>query len=119
MISRIWHGWTSIEDANDYEVLLRADVLPGINRVKGYNGAYLLRRDAANKEVEFVTITQFTDITAVRAFAGSDYERAVIPAAAGKLLAHYDKRSAHYETILTPSDVRALALRTSGRHRVI
>lgn len=119
MISRIWHGWTKIEDAAKYEAMLRADVLPGIHRIIGYNGAYLLRRNAANKEIEFVTITQFTDIDAVKTFAGSDYERAVIPPGAGKLLTHYDGRSAHYETVLTPSDVRALAARSSGRHRVI
>jgi heme-degrading monooxygenase HmoA len=119
MISRIWHGWTKLEDADKYEAMLRADILPGIHRVRGYNGAYLLRRDAANKEVEFVTITQFTDFAAVKAFAGNDYERAVIAPGAEKLLTHYDERSTHYETILTPSDVRALASRSSGRHRVI
>jgi hypothetical protein len=66
-----------------------------------------------------VTITQFTDIVAVKAFAGKDYERAVIAPGAARFLTHYDMRSAHYETILTPADVKALAARTSGRHRVI
>ena len=119
MISRIWHGWTTPENADKYESLLRADVLPGIHRIRGYTGAYLMRRDAANNEVEFVTITQFTDISAVIEFAGSDYERAVIAPGAGKLLSHYDVRSAHYQTLLTPSDVRALAARSSGRHKVL
>ena len=119
MISRIWHGWTTHENADKYEQLLRADILPGIHRIRGYTGAFLLRRDAANNEVEFVTMTQFTDIRAVIEFAGKDYERAVIEPSAGKLLSHYDTRSTHYQTLLTPSDVRALAARTSGRHRVL
>jgi heme-degrading monooxygenase HmoA len=119
MISRIWHGWTTMENADTYETLLRAEVLPGIHRITGYNGAYLLRREAANNEIEFVTITQFTDIVAVRAFAGKDYGRAVIEPGAAKLLSRFDKRSAHYETLLTPADVRALSLRISGRHRVV
>ena len=119
MISRIWHGWTSHENADKYEKLLRAEVLPGIHRIRGYTGAYLLRRDAANNEVEFITITQFTDMNAVREFAGADYERAVIAPGAHGLLAHYDERSQHYETLLTPSDVRAMAARTSGRNRVV
>jgi heme-degrading monooxygenase HmoA len=119
MISRIWHGWTGLENADKYESLLRAEVLPGIHRVRGYNGAYLLRREAANREIEFLTITQFTDIVAVKEFAGEDYERAVIAPEAGEFLTHYDERSAHYETLLTPADVRALAARTSGRHRVV
>jgi heme-degrading monooxygenase HmoA len=119
MISRIWHGWTTHENADKYEKLLRAEVLPGIHRIRGYTGAYLLRRDAANNEVEFITITQFTDMNAVREFAGADYERAVIAPGAGGLLTHYDDRSQHYETLLTPSDVRAMAARTSGRTRVV
>jgi heme-degrading monooxygenase HmoA len=119
MISRIWHGWTTRDNADKYEKLLRAEVLPGIHRIRGYNGAYLLRREAANNEIEFITITQFTDMNAVREFAGADYERAVIAAGAGELLSHYDERSQHYETLLTPSDVRALAARTSGRNRVV
>jgi heme-degrading monooxygenase HmoA len=119
MISRIWHGWTTLENADKYEALLRVDILPGIHRVRGYNGAYLLRREAGNSEMEFMTITQFTDIAAVKVFAGKDYERAVILPAAAKLLAHFEERSAHYETLLTPADVRALAARTSGRHRVV
>jgi hypothetical protein len=119
MISRIWHGWTTRENADKYESLLRADILPGIHRIRGYTGAYLLRRDAANNEVEFLTMTQFTDIRAVIEFAGPDYERAVIAPGAGKLLSHYDARTAHYNTLLTPTDVRALAARTSGRHKVL
>jgi heme-degrading monooxygenase HmoA len=108
MISRIWHGWTRREDADRYEAMLRAEVLPGIHRVKGYNGAFLLRRESGD-ETEFVTITQFDDINAVRGFAGEDYTRAVIAPGAGKLLTHYDEHSAHYETILTPEQVRAAA----------
>ena len=119
MISRIWHGWTKRENADKYESLLRAEILPGIHRIRGYTGAYLLRRDAADNEVEFVTMTQFTDMKAVIEFAGKDYERSVIAAGADKLLSRCDARTAHYVTLLTPSDVRALAARASGRHKVL
>jgi heme-degrading monooxygenase HmoA len=110
MISRVWHGWTTRENADAYQDSLTAEVLPGIHRVQGYRGAYLLRRDAGD-EVEFVTITLFDDMSAVRKFAGDDYEVAVIHPEAGKLLSHYDARSAHYETILTPEQVVAMAER--------
>jgi heme-degrading monooxygenase HmoA len=98
MITRIWHGWTLKANADEYENLLRSEVLPGIHRVAGYRGAQLLRRPAGD-EVEFVTLTYFDDLDAVRAFAGEDYEVAVVPAEARKLLAHFDQRSVHYETI--------------------
>lgn len=102
MISRVWHGWTHRDGADQYEAMLRTDILPGIHRVNGYLGATLLRR-AVEDEVEFITITQFTDMEAVRGFAGDDYTLAVIHPAARRLLIRFDERSVHYETILTPS----------------
>jgi heme-degrading monooxygenase HmoA len=99
MISRVWHGWTRRENADAYEQMLRTTILPGIHRVAGYRGADLLRRDHGD-EVEFVTITRFDSMDAVRAFAGADYEVAVIHAEAQDLLSHYDARSAHYETVV-------------------
>lgn len=103
MISRIWHGWTRPEHADTYEAMLRSEVLPGIHRVPGYRGATLLRRqDGA--EVEFVTITMFDDLDAVRRFAGDDYTRAVIAPGAEQLLARYDDRSVHYDTVFTLTD---------------
>jgi|SRR5579871_1342070 len=98
MISRIWHGWTMKANAGAYENLLRQEVLPGIHRVQGFKGAQLLRRDDGD-EVEFVTITLFDSVEAVKEFAGKDYPVAVVPARARKLLAHFDARSVHYETV--------------------
>jgi heme-degrading monooxygenase HmoA len=99
MISRLWHGWTTAANADAYAELLRSEILPGIHRVKGFRGAQVLRR-AANQEVEFIVITRFDSIDAVKEFAGKDYEIAVIEPEARKLLAHFDARSAHYETVL-------------------
>lgn len=99
MISRVWHGWTKPANADAYERLLREEVLPGIHRVKGFQGADVLRRDAG-EEVEFVTITQFDSLAAVREFAGEDYEVAVILPEAHKLLSRFDARSTHYEAVV-------------------
>jgi heme-degrading monooxygenase HmoA len=107
MISRVWHGWTSQENADAYQKLLRETVLPEIHRVRGFKGARVLRRDvkndavkndAAKNEVEFLVITQFDSIEDVKQFAGSDYEVAVIEPTARKLLAHFDGRTTLYET---------------------
>ena len=98
MITRIWHGWTNHENANRYQELLRSEVLPGIHRVPGFQGAHLLRRDAGD-EVEFVTLCYFDNLDSVRAFAGEDYEVAVVPPEARKLLKKFDQRSEHYETV--------------------
>jgi len=101
VISRLWHGWTSVENADAYEELLRTTILPGIHRVAGYRGAYLLRRNVEDG-VEFVTITLWESIEAIRAFAGADHQVAVVPPAARELLARFDQTSQHYETVITP-----------------
>jgi heme-degrading monooxygenase HmoA len=101
MIGRLWHGWTTKEKADAYEQLLRTDILPGIHRVEGYEGAYLLRRDTGD-EVEFVTMTLFKTMDDVRAFAGEDYTSAVIHPEARDLLSRFDPTSIHYEIVVTP-----------------
>ena len=101
MIGRLWHGWTTRANAEAYQGLLLRDVLPGIARLNGSRGAYLLRREVP-EGVEFVTLSFFESLDAVRAFAGKDYTKAVIHEEAGKLLDRFDERSAHYEVVLAP-----------------
>jgi heme-degrading monooxygenase HmoA len=98
MIARVWHGWTSQATADSYEALLQQEVFPGIEQrqIPGFQGIQLLRR-ALGEEVEFSTIMWFDSLDAVRAFAGEEYEVAVVPAEARALLAHFDTRSQHYE----------------------
>jgi len=98
MISRIWHGWTTPQNADKYEELLKEEIFTGIqNRhVLGFRNIQLLRRVTGN-EVEFVTIMLFESFAAVREFAGEDYEEAVVPPHARTVLSHFDQKSQHYE----------------------
>ena len=98
MIVRIWHGWTTPDNADTYEALLKEEIFVGIEnrRIPGFNGIQLLRRDVG-AEVEFVTSMRFESLAAVREFAGDDYEVAVVPPKARAVLAHFDARSQHYE----------------------
>jgi|SRR5271163_1024549 len=96
MIARIWHGWTKPEHADAYEAMLKPELLPGLSKVKGFQGSYLMRKDAG-AEVEFITIILWDSIDAIRAVAGTDYETAVIPEERRKYLARYDAKAAHFE----------------------
>jgi hypothetical protein len=98
MISRIWRGWTTPQNADAYEALLKAEIFTGIveRGITGFQGIDLLRREA-DDTVEFVTIMWFDSILALRTFAGEDYELAVVPSKARQLLIRFDQRSAHYE----------------------
>ncbi|UFH52820.1 antibiotic biosynthesis monooxygenase [Spirosoma sp. KNUC1025] len=97
MIARIWHGWTTPQNADAYEKLLKEEVFKGIaaKQVAGYKGIQLLRREAG-EEIEFTTIMWFESIDAVKAFTGKeDYEEAYVPAAARSILSRFDARSVH------------------------
>jgi hypothetical protein len=98
MISRVWHGWTAPANADAYEALLKDEIFIGIKdrQIAGFRGVHLFRRNLG-KEIEFVTVMWFDSIAAVRAFAGEDYEVAVVPPKARALLSRFDARSQHYE----------------------
>jgi hypothetical protein len=104
VIARIWRGWTTPENADPYERIVSGQVLPDIaaRNLAGYHGAYLLRRTLGNGEVEFSTIMLFDSIENVQAFTGDDYPVAHVPPEARAVLARFDERSTHFDTILTP-----------------
>jgi len=98
MISRIWHGYTSFENADIYEKLLKEEIILGIrNRnIDGFKEMQVLRRALENEE-EFITVMWFDSIESVKQFAGEDYVAAVVPQKAREVLSHFDDRSQHYE----------------------
>ena len=101
MIGRIWHGWTNRESADAYEELLQTEIFGNIEKqsIPGYRGIHLLRREIGDG-IEFVTIMWFETLDAVKAFAGEEYEVAVVPPEARLLLSRFDKHSAHYQVIV-------------------
>ena len=101
MIARLWRGWTSIENADAYEKLLREQVLPGLRQIDGYRGGYILRQEG-NGEVEFAVMNLFESLEAVRAFAGPDYSIPVFEPEARHLLSKVEPLARHYEVKTTP-----------------
>ena len=102
MITRLWRGWTTNENADAYEQFLLSDLFPSIQAIPGFRGADVLRRDDGD-EVAFVTLTRFDSLDAIRAFAGDDYERPVLEPTARKLLSRYDEHAHHFVTASFPS----------------
>lgn len=100
MIARVWHGRTKPEDADAYESMLKPEPLPGLGKVKGYKGSYLFRRNDGD-EVEFITILLWDSIDSLRAFAGPDYERSIIPEERRKYLKRHDPKAVHYQIVAT------------------
>jgi len=99
-IRRIWHGWTTIENADRYWRILTGTVIPGIEakEIEGFRGIEVLRRDHES-EAEFVTIMAFDSLQSVVNFQGEDYERAYVPDVARAVLKRWDSTASHYEVL--------------------
>jgi antibiotic biosynthesis monooxygenase (ABM) superfamily enzyme len=98
MIARIWYGYTTPDNADAYEALLKTEIFPGIlaRNVAGFRRIELLR-GPAGEEVEFATVMWFDSLESVKDFAGADYETAVVLPKARALLTRFDPGSRHYE----------------------
>jgi heme-degrading monooxygenase HmoA len=97
VVTRLWRGWTSSSQADRYEEHYRREVVPDLRQVPGFRGARLLR-PTVGAETEFVSLAFFAGLDAVRSFAGSDYETAVVAEEARKALIRFDERVCHYQT---------------------
>jgi heme-degrading monooxygenase HmoA len=113
MIARIWRGWAPPGAADDYQHHFEAEVSDHLQAVSGFCGARLLRREDG-QEVMFTSITYFTGLDAVRAFAGASYEQAVVEQTARQVLSRWDERVSHTKWPSTCNYSRQ-SLRDRGR----
>ena len=98
MIARIWHGYTSLENATIYENMLKTEIIPEIEakNLKGYKGFQMLRRELET-ETEFTTLIWFNSIENVKEFVGDDPGQVYIPEKARQILSRFDSRAVHSE----------------------
>lgn len=102
MIVRLWRGWTSRDNADAFETRVRTHA-PTLARSRGFRGMRLLRTDG-DAETEFVTLTTFDSLDDVKAFAGEDYAKAVIPEALRALIARVEPVVGHYAVRVDQAD---------------
>jgi heme-degrading monooxygenase HmoA len=96
MIARIWRGWTQLEDEAAYVAYLEATGAPASRGTPGNRGFYILHR-AVGERAEFVTMSLWDSLEAVRGFAGDDIERAVFFPEDERFLVGRELTVAHYE----------------------
>ena len=98
MIIRTWRARAARAQLDDYPEHFRFQVLPTLKAIKGFLGASLLRRDRPD-EVEFLVLTRWTSLDAIRAFAGENLNQAVVEPEAAIALLSYDPTVRHYEIV--------------------
>jgi heme-degrading monooxygenase HmoA len=101
MIFRVWRGEATVEDGPRYVDHLERSVFPQLREIEGYEKAYLLRRPIGDR-VEFLVITVWQSMDAIRRFAGEEPTTAVVEPEARAVLSDFDETVDHYEVVLDP-----------------
>ncbi len=96
MISRHWRGVVKSPLAEAYLQHLQTETFPSILELPGFVSASILRRSVSNG-VEFLVVTQWASIEAIRSFAGAEVETAVVPQKVQDMMVTYDRTVRHYE----------------------
>lgn len=96
MIARVWRGWTAAEDADAYVAYLEETGAPASRGTPGNRGFLIFRRIDGERS-EFVTVSFWESLDAVRGFAGEDIEQAVFYPEDERFLVERELTVAHYE----------------------
>ncbi|MGH3260115.1 MAG: antibiotic biosynthesis monooxygenase [Streptosporangiaceae bacterium] len=101
MIARVWRGWTRSWDADAYARHLMATAIPRCRAAPGNRAAYLLRRGDGDR-TEFVTVTVWESLAAMRAFTGENGKESPPSAEDAHFLIGGGAAVVHYETVDRP-----------------
>ena len=106
MIVRMWRGQARAENAEAYERFVTTKVFAELPAIAGHRGAYLLKRAIEDgKQVEFIAVTLWDSLAAIRGFAGDAIDRAVVEPEARAVLSGFDDVVRHFELAhATPCD---------------
>ena len=96
MIERHWKGLCKPEKALHYLEHLIEETFNQLELIVGYKGARLLKRNTA-EGVEFLVITFWDSLQAIREFSGDDLTVAIVPTVVSEMMISYDKLAIHYE----------------------
>ncbi|MGA9508823.1 MAG: YciI-like protein [Candidatus Sulfotelmatobacter sp.] len=101
LILRMWKARSTVEKSDHYIQHATTRVFPALGTIKGHRGAYLLERPV-DGEVEFVVLTLWESMEAVREFAGAEPENAVVEPEARAVLTSFDESATHFEIVRRP-----------------
>lgn len=98
MIARIWRGTTLESKADEYLQYLMATGLGDYRKTEGNKGVHVLRR-VRDGRAEFILVSFWESLDAVRNFAGENIERAVYYPEDEQYLLAIEPEVEHYEVL--------------------
>ncbi|HYG50866.1 MAG TPA: antibiotic biosynthesis monooxygenase [Flavobacteriales bacterium] len=96
MISRNWTGLAKKERAQEYIAHLNNETFPKIRAINGFISARILHREIS-EGIEFLIITEWESVEAIKQFAGEQYHVAMVPPLVREIMLTYDQEVKHYE----------------------
>jgi heme-degrading monooxygenase HmoA len=96
VISRHWKGIAKPGDAENYIHHLKTETFPQLAEIDGFISASILTRPV-DQGTEFLIVTEWESIEAIKAFAGQQADVAVVPQVVQDMMIDYDKNVRHYE----------------------
>jgi heme-degrading monooxygenase HmoA len=96
MIARIWRGAVRQEDGDVYEQYIRETGVAEYKATAGNLGVTMMRRQVGDR-TEFMLLSLWESLDAVKAFAGEDYEKGVYYPEDDRYLVDRDEKSSHWE----------------------
>ena len=96
MISRNWRALARPGEAEHYIRHLTDETFPKLSGLTGFIKASVLIREL-ERGTEFLIVTEWQSLDAIKGFAGDDPEAAVVPAVVQAMMLEYDSRVRHYE----------------------
>lgn len=95
MISRHWKGFAKFEAAENYTHRLRMETFPQLSTIRGFVEATLLKR-TVDQGIEFLIVTVWDSMAAIKQFASESVNIAVVPPAGQAMRVEFDRDAVHY-----------------------
>ena len=96
MILRHWKGIAKAVEADRYAQHLKTVTFPSVMKIKGFVRGTVTRRDV-DTGVEFLVLTEWETVDAIKQFSGEDAELAVVTPLVQAMMASYEKYAIHYQ----------------------
>jgi heme-degrading monooxygenase HmoA len=98
MITRIWHGRTARNRADEYSAFLTTRAIPDYRSIAGNLEVAILRRDETDVS-HFLTVTRWESEEAIRAFAGDEVLKAKYYPEDEEFLLEFEPQVQHYTVV--------------------